>query len=64
MHAAGEKETGCTVHYVTSQYDEGEIILQRRIAIAPTDTPETIAAKVLEQEHIAYVEALRKVIGG
>jgi formyltetrahydrofolate-dependent phosphoribosylglycinamide formyltransferase len=56
--AAGESESGCTVHYVNEQYDEGAIILQRRCPVEPGDTPETLAARVLEQEHLAYVEAL------
>lgn len=60
--AAGETESGCTVHYVNEQYDEGAIILQRRCAVEPGDTPETLAARVLEQEHLAYVEALAKLL--
>jgi phosphoribosylglycinamide formyltransferase-1 len=57
--AAGDTETGCTVHLVTPAVDEGEIICQRRVPIAPDDTPDTLAAKVLEQEHIAYPEAIK-----
>ena len=61
---AGETESGCTVHYVTNHYDEGEIIVQRRCPVLPNDTPETLAARVLKEEHLAYVEALRKVLHG
>ncbi|HRK96934.1 MAG TPA: phosphoribosylglycinamide formyltransferase [Alphaproteobacteria bacterium] len=56
---AGETEAGCTIHYVTEGVDEGEIILQRRVPILEHDTPDDLAARVLEQEHIAYPEAIR-----
>lgn len=61
---AGETVSGCTVHRVTEYYDEGEIILQRRVQILPTDTAASLAARVLEAEHIAYPEAIRKVREG
>jgi len=61
---AGETESGCTVHRVTENYDEGEIILQLRCSVLPNDTPETLAARVLQLEHNAYPEAIRKVLGG
>ncbi len=60
--AAGETESGCTVHFVSDRYDEGEVILQRRCAVLPSDTIETLAARVLTEEHLAYPEAIRKVI--
>lgn len=56
--AAGEKEHGATVHLVAEEVDAGEIIGQARIAIAPGDTPETLAARVLELEHSLYPECL------
>ncbi len=56
---AGETEAGCTIHYVTEGVDEGEIILQRRVPVLPGDTPESLAERVLEQEHLAYPEAVR-----
>lgn len=56
---AGESISGCTVHYVSEGVDEGEIILQKTVPILPGDTAETLAARVLEQEHIAYPEAVR-----
>lgn len=50
--------SGCTVHFVSERYDEGAILHQRTCLVLPEDTPETLAARVLEQEHIAYPEAL------
>lgn len=60
--AAAEKESGCTVHFVNEVYDDGEIILQRRIPVHEDDTAESLASRVLEQENMAYPEALSKVI--
>jgi len=60
---AGETETGITIHRVTGEYDAGEIIAQRKVAVLKDDTPETLAARVLEQEHIFIVETLAKIIG-
>ncbi|GIV03023.1 MAG: phosphoribosylglycinamide formyltransferase [Fimbriimonadales bacterium] len=57
--AAGEAESGATVHFVNERYDEGDILIQRRVTVLPNDTPETLAARVLEQEHRAYPEAIR-----
>ena len=59
--ADGKAEGGCTVHFVVPEIDSGEIIVQKRVPIIPGDTPETLSARVLEQEHIAYPEAIRKV---
>ncbi|MHC4063848.1 MAG: phosphoribosylglycinamide formyltransferase [Planctomycetota bacterium] len=56
--AAGRKESGCTVHFCDNLYDHGPIILQRRIAVLPDDTPDTLAARVFEQECMAYPEAI------
>ena len=56
---AGERESGCTVHYVDVGIDSGPIILQRRVPILPGDTEETLSARILEQEHQAYPEAVR-----
>ena len=57
VKAAGETETGMTVHYVTSQCDGGDIIAQVHVALDPSDTPDDIAAKehVLEMEHFPHV---------
>ncbi len=57
--AAHESESGCTVHFVTNEYDAGPIFHQRRCPVLPTDTPDTLAARVFEQECLAYPEALR-----
>ena len=57
--AAGDPESGPTIHYVTAGVDQGPVILQRKISVLPGDTPETLASRVLEQEHIAYPEAIR-----
>ena len=57
-----DTESGCTVHFVNEHYDEGAIILQRKAPRLPDDTPETLAKRVLEQEHVAFPDALAKVI--
>ena len=60
--SAGEKETGITIHRVDPDYDTGPIIAQRKIPVLPDDTPETLAKRVLEQEHIFIVEVLQELI--
>ncbi len=55
----GVKVTGCTVHFVTNDYDAGPILLQRWIAVRVDDTPESLAARVFEEEKRALPEALR-----
>ena len=55
----GVQFTGCTVHYVDNEYDHGPILLQRCIPVRPDDTPESLAARVFEEEKIAYPEAIR-----
>ncbi|MFN3384979.1 MAG: phosphoribosylglycinamide formyltransferase [Candidatus Thermochlorobacter sp.] len=60
--AAGEKESGATVHFVDTDYDTGEIILQRAVPVLPDDTPETLAERVRTLEHELYAEALEKVL--
>ena len=54
-------ETGCTVHYVIPEMDEGPVILQKRVPVHSNDTADTLSARVLAQEHIAYPEAVRLV---
>ncbi len=56
---AGETEHGCTVHWVTPGMDEGPTIAQARVPVLPGDTPETLAARVLVEEHRLYPEALK-----
>jgi len=60
--AAGETESGCTVHRVTEIYDEGEIVLQKRCRVEPGDTAETLAARILPLEHQAFAEAVGMVL--
>ena len=62
--AAGVKVHGCTVHFVTSELDQGPIIIQAAVAVRPGDTPETLAARVLEQEHVVYPRAVRWFLDG
>ncbi|MFT3684883.1 MAG: phosphoribosylglycinamide formyltransferase [Phycisphaerales bacterium] len=62
--ASGETETGCTVHVVDEEYDRGPIVLRRTCAVERGDTPETLAARVFEQERVAYVDALNQLIAG
>ncbi|MCC7409660.1 MAG: phosphoribosylglycinamide formyltransferase [Phycisphaeraceae bacterium] len=59
--AAGCKESGCTVHYCDQTYDTGAIIVQRTCPVLPGDTADTLAARVFEQECIAYPQAIRKL---
>ncbi len=58
----GEKESGATVHYVDEGVDTGKIIIQRKVPVMEGDTPETLAARVLETEHEILAEGLREVI--
>ena len=51
VKAAGEKESGITIHYVNEQYDNGDTIFQKKVVLSDHDTPATIAQKVLELEH-------------
>lgn len=60
--AAGETRSGCTVHFVDELLDHGPIILQREVPVLPDDTPETLAARILEQEHPTYIEAVKWLI--
>lgn len=55
---AGDAEHGCTIHYMRPLMDDGPIILQKKVPVLADDTPETLAARVIEQEHIAYAQAL------
>ena len=56
---AGCKISGCTVHFCTNEYDKGPIIVQRTCQVKGDDTPETLAARVFEQECIAYPQAIK-----
>ena len=57
--AHGCKLSGCTVHYVDEKYDNGPIIIQRACPVLEDDTPDALAARVFEQEKLAYPEAIR-----
>ena len=61
---AGATESGCSVHWVIPELDDGPTILQRRVPVLPGDTAETLAARILVEEHIAYPEALARVARG
>ena len=61
---AGEKESGATVHYVDEGVDTGEIIIQEKVPVMKGDTPEDLAARVLETEHKILAEGLKLVIDG
>lgn len=62
--AAGETESGCTVHLVNNEYDAGPVLLQRRCPVLPTDTADTLAARVFEEEKLAYPEVIRSMASG
>ena len=60
--AHGVKVTGCTVHFVDETLDGGPIIMQRAVAVIEGDTEDTLSARILEQEHLLYPEAVAKVL--
>lgn len=62
--AHGVKVSGVTVHFVTDELDAGPIILQRAVPVLADDTPETLAARILVEEHRAYPEAVALVLDG
>ena len=61
---AGDEMHGCTVHEVTAALDDGPVLGQARLRIAPDDTPETLAARVLRLEHQLYPAVLRRFAAG
>jgi phosphoribosylglycinamide formyltransferase-1 len=62
--AYGVKISGCTVHFVDEELDHGAIIVQKAIPVLDTDDEHSLAARILEQEHIAYSEAINIVLEG
>ncbi len=60
----GVKITGCTVHFVDEDLDAGPIIIQKAVSVMDSDTAETLSARILEEEHRIYSEAIRIVLGG
>src|SRR5216683_172133 len=62
--AYGVKVSGCTVHFVDEELDHGPIIVQKTVSVLDTDDEQAVAARILEQEHIAYTEAVNIVLSG
>jgi phosphoribosylglycinamide formyltransferase-1 len=60
----GVKVSGCTVHFVDADLDHGAILVQKVVPVLDSDDEHTLAARILEQEHIAYSEAIRMVLEG
>jgi phosphoribosylglycinamide formyltransferase 1 len=60
----GAQLAGCTVHFVDDQLDHGVIVLQRAIPVLPADDAHSLAARILAEEHIAYTEAIGRVVSG
>lgn len=59
---AGDKESGCSVHLVDDEYDHGRVLMQARVPVQPGDTAETLAARILAEEHKLYPQALKQLI--
>jgi len=62
--AYGVKVSGCTVHFVDEELDHGAIIVQKTVPVLDTDDEHSLAERILEQEHVAYTEAIRVVLEG
>lgn len=62
--AYGVKVSGCTVHFVDEELDHGAVIVQKAVPVLDEDDEHSLAARILEQEHIAYTEAINIVLGG
>lgn len=62
--ASGCKTSGCTVHFADQTYDTGQVLVQRSCPVLPDDTPDTLAARVFQQECLAYPEAIRLIAQG
>lgn len=62
--ASGDATTGITVHLVNTEYDQGPIVAQRELPVLPDDTAASLATRVLEQEHLFYLETLRAISQG
>ena len=61
--ATNDTETGFTIHYVNEHYDEGEVILQKKIVVLPTDNPELLASKVQALEHDWFAKTIEQLLG-
>lgn len=62
--AYGVKVSGCSVHFVDEELDHGPILVQRAVSVQDSDSERTLAARILEQEHIAYTDAINIVLTG
>jgi phosphoribosylglycinamide formyltransferase 1 len=62
--AYGVSVSGCTVHFVDEELDHGVIVLQKTVPVLPEDDEPTLAARILAQEHVAYSEAITRVLSG
>jgi phosphoribosylglycinamide formyltransferase 1 len=62
--AYGVTVSGCTVHFVDEELDHGVIVLQKIVPVLPEDDEQTLAARILAQEHVAYTEAIARVLSG
>ncbi len=62
--AAGETESGVTVHLVTEEYDAGAIVAQEKVPVLPDDTPHTLAERILKAEHAVFPSVLQKIALG
>lgn len=60
---AKETESGCTIHFVDTGVDTGEIILQIKVPVLTDDTPEVLQKRVLEKEHVLLIEGIKKLLG-
>ncbi|MDI6402651.1 phosphoribosylglycinamide formyltransferase [Balneolaceae bacterium ANBcel3] len=58
----GDIESGCTIHYVTEVYDDGPIIAQRKVPVFPEDHPDSLAKRVLKEEHTLYTEVVKRLL--
>ena len=59
---SGVKESGCTVHFVTTEVDAGPIVLQKKVPVIPRDTVDSLSKRILVEEHTLLVEAIEKVL--
>ncbi len=62
--AAGESVSGVSVHLVDEEYDRGPVIAQSEVPVLPGDTPDTLAARILEQEHLLYPQTIQRIASG
>ena len=58
----GEKESGCTIHYVDTRIDTGEPIMNMKVEVLENDTPETLQKRILEKEHQLLIKGIKKIL--